>query len=104
MNYPMVRGYAADKQVVALYADLVLTLDRSRPTARIDVVNAKGSRQVVLSVPQDLGVYRYEIRDCLGRTVKQGQMTLGKGLVELDVPLSGLVSLERVTASAPARN
>ena len=105
MNYPVVRGYAGDKQIVALYTDLVLTVDRSRPTARIDVVNAKGSRQVVLSMPQDLGTYRYEIRDCLGRTVTQGQTTLRKGLVELDVPLSGLVSFERVTAaSGPARN
>ena len=90
---------------------MALYTDSSSPsTARgrrhaIDVVNAKGSRQVVLSVPQDLGTYRYEIRDCLGRTVTQGQMTLGKGLVELDVPLSGLVSFERVTAaSGPARN
>ena len=34
-----------------------------------------------------------------------GQMTLGKGLAELDVPLSGLVSFERVTAaSGAARN
>ena len=105
MNYPAVRGYAGDKQIVALYTDIVLTVDRSRPTARIDVVNAKGSRQVVLSMPQDLGAYRYEIRDCRGRRVTQGQMTLGKGLVELDVPLSGLVSFERVTAaSGPARN
>ena len=101
LNYPLVRGYAKDKQIVALYTDLVLALDSSRPTSRIDIVNAKGSRQVVLSLPQDLGTYRYDIRDCLGRVVKQGTMTLAKGLVELDVPLSGLVSFERATAASP---
>jgi alpha-galactosidase len=93
MNYPLVRGYAGDKQIVALYADQVLTLDRSRPTARIDLVNAKGSRQVVLSMPEDLGQYRYEIRDCQGSVVKQGRIQLAKGLVNLDMPLSGLASL-----------
>jgi alpha-galactosidase len=105
LNYPLVRGYGTDKQIVALYTDLVLALDPSRPTSRIDIVNAKGSRQVVLSMPKDLGTYKYDIRDCLGRVVKQGTMTLTKGLVELDVPLSGLVPFERATAaSAPARN
>ena len=105
LNYPLVRGYGKDKQIVALYTDVVLALDSSRPTSRIDIVNAKGSRQVVLSLPKDLGTYKYDIRDCLGRVVKQGTMTLTKGLVELDVPLSGLVSFERaIAASAPARN
>jgi hypothetical protein len=91
---------------VALYTDLVLTLDTSRPTARIDVVNAKGSRPVVLSLPQDLGTYRYTVRDSLGRTVKQGQMKLAKGLVEIDVPISGLLAFEReaTAPSGPARN
>jgi alpha-galactosidase len=95
MNYPLVRGYAQDKQITALYNDIVLTLDASRPTDKIDIVNAKGTRQIVLSMPQDLGNYRYEIRDCRGAITKQGQLRLGKGLVELDVPLSGLVTLER---------
>ena len=72
MNYPLVRGYAKDKQIVALYNDIVLTLDASRPVDKIDIVNAKGSRQVVLSMPQDLGAYRYEIRDCRGGITKQG--------------------------------
>jgi alpha-galactosidase len=96
MNYPLVRGYSGDKQIVALYADQVLTLDKSRPTARIDIVNAKGSRQVVLSMTQDLGEYRYEIRDCQGSVVKQGRMPLAKGLVDLDIPLSGVASLTAV--------
>ena len=96
MNYPLVRGYNAGKQIIALYSDIVITLDASHPTQTIDVVNAKGSRQVVLSMPQDLGSYRYEIRDCKGAVTKKGQLPLAKGLIELDVPLSGLVSLERL--------
>ena len=95
MNYPLVRGYAKDKQIVALYNDIVLTLDASRPVDKIDIVNAKGSRQVVLSMPQDLGAYRYEIRDCRGGITKQGDLRLTKGLVEIDVPLSGVIALLR---------
>jgi alpha-galactosidase len=95
MNYPLVRGYANNRQIVALYSDIVLPIDGSRSTEEIDIVNAKGSRQVVLSMPQDLGTYHYEIRDCLGALAMQGQIRLGKGLVELDVPPSGVVALQR---------
>jgi hypothetical protein len=44
-------------------------------------------------MPEDLGPYRYEIRDCQGSVVKQGRIQLAKGLVNLDMPLSGLASL-----------
>lgn len=105
MNYPMVRGYTKDRQIVALYTDVVLPLDTSRPTARIDIVNAKGSRAIVAAVAQDLGEYRFSVRDCQGRVVREGTMKLGKGLVEIDVPLSGLVALERAArVSPPVRN
>lgn len=97
MNYPLVRGYAGDKQIVTLYNDVVLALDRTRPTAKIDIVNAKGSREVILSMPQDLGSYRYEIRDCLGKVTKEGELRLEKGLVPLDLPLSGVISLSADT-------
>jgi alpha-galactosidase len=95
MNYPLVRGYAGDKQIAALYNDIVLTLDSSRPLDKIDIVNAKGSRQIVLSMPKDLGAYRYEIRECTGKVVRSGQLTLKKGVLELEMPLSGLVALQR---------
>ena len=97
MNYPLVRGYSKEKQIVGVYNDVVVPIDGSRPTGRIDIVNAKGSRQVVLSVANDLGRYSHEVRDCTGKLVKRAELTLKQGLVELDVPLSGVVSLTRTS-------
>jgi alpha-galactosidase len=94
-NYPVIVASAGDKQIVGRYGDSVIRLSASRPRKRIDVVNATSSAEVVLSPDADLGPYRYTVRDCQGRTVKTGQVNLGKRAVALPVPPSGLLALEQ---------
>jgi alpha-galactosidase len=96
-NYPVVSASDGRKQIVGLYGESVVGVD---PGARdaIDVINGKGTKQVVLSSDKDLGPYRYVVRDCQGRVQKKGQVTLKKGVLEFVVPVSGLLSLERVGA------
>jgi alpha-galactosidase len=93
-NYPVVSASDGRKQIVGLYGDQVVSVDGKSREA-IDVINGKNSKQVVLSLAQDLGAYRYVIRDCQGRIQKKGQVTLKKGVVDFVVPVSGLLSLER---------
>jgi hypothetical protein len=50
---------------------------------------------VVLSAAQDLGSHRYTIRDCQGKVVASGEVMLAKGVREVQVPVSGMLSLER---------
>ncbi len=66
------------------------------PTRVIDIVNAKHSRGVVLASSTQAGRYRYQVRDCLGRATAHGELRLGPDPLELTVPVSGLVSLERL--------
>jgi alpha-galactosidase len=104
-NYPLVRARAAGKEIVALYSDLVVRLDpaTAQPTAsakatevkRIDIVNAKNSTSVVVAANGSLGTYRFETRNCLGTPGKSGQVRLS-GLMEFNVPVSGLISFERI--------
>jgi alpha-galactosidase len=94
-NYPQVVASAGDKQIVGLYGDGVVRLAAARPHRRIDVVNAKASGEVVLSPDQDLGLYRYQIRDCQGRTTSKGQVTLRKRAVAFTVPPSGVLALQQ---------
>jgi alpha-galactosidase len=94
-NYPLLAGHAGDKQIVAVYDDVVVRLDRRRPTGKIDVVNARPGRQVVLGVEDDLGDYRFTVLDCRGRTVTSGRTRLAKGVATFDVPPSGMLALER---------
>jgi alpha-galactosidase len=95
-NYPLLSGYGSDKQITALFTDQVVTLDGSRPGAKIDIVNAKASRKVVLVAGADLGRYRYTVRDCQGRETGAATVQLTAGLHAFDVPVSGLLALERI--------
>jgi len=96
-NYPVVRASRGGKQIVGLYADAVVGLDGSAADA-IDVLNAKSSKRVVLDVARDLGRYRYTVRDSQGRTVESSEFSLSAGARAFAVPVSGLLSLERVGA------
>jgi len=96
-NYPVVTASDGRKQIVGLYGESVIAVDAAARDA-IDVINGKETKQVVLSSDKDLGAYRYVIRDCQGRVQKKGQVTLKKGVVDFTVPVSGLLSLERVGA------
>ena len=94
-NYPLVLGRDGDREIAALFADMVVRLDgRSAPRA-LDVVNAKASDTVILACAGDCGGYRYTVRDCQGRLVGQGEKRLGPGPSSFTVPVSGLLALER---------
>jgi alpha-galactosidase len=93
-NYPLVVASAGDKQIVGLYGESFVTIDPRRPTRSIDVVNGKSSDKVILTADKPLGAYRYVIKDCRGRVVKQGSTRL-QAAVSFKVPPSGLLSLER---------
>jgi alpha-galactosidase len=89
----MVSARSRDKQIIALYADMVARV--SDPPRRIDILNAKHSGGVVLTADRDAGAYSYEVRDCLGRSVATGTTRLGRVPQEIEVPVSGLISLVR---------
>ena len=92
-NYPMLSAQTREKQIVALYADVVARVTGSTP--RLDLVNAKHTRGVVVAATTNAGVFRYEVRDCQGRSVRSGVIRLGPAPQEIDVPISGLVALTR---------
>jgi alpha-galactosidase len=94
-NYPMLVGRNAGKRIIGLYADMVVTVDDGA-AREIDVVNAKNTEAVVLAVGEDLGSYRCTIRDCRGRIVKSSVVRLAKGARDFSVPVSGLLTLERL--------
>jgi alpha-galactosidase len=93
-NYPVLIGRAGGKEIIGLYGDTFVRLDGRSP-ARIDVINGKNSETVILAAAQDVGTYRYTIRDCQGKLVASGQARLGKGTRDFTVPVSGLLALEK---------
>jgi alpha-galactosidase len=94
-NYPVLIARGGGKEIVGIYGDTFVRLDGRTP-GKIDLINAKRSQTVVLAVREDLGTYRYTIRDCQGKAIGSGQARFDKGTREFEVPVSGLLSLERV--------
>ena len=92
------RPRAGGKQIVGLYGDAVIGLDGGGVGRRSTSSTAKNSQRVVLCRPRDLGRYRYTVRDSQGRTVESRELTLAAGARAFVVPVSGLLSLERVAA------
>ena len=90
-NYPMVSARTHEKQIIALYTDMVA---RIGTTPRVDLINAKNSRGIVLAAEAG-GVFVHRILDCRGRVIKTGVLRLGRTPQEIEVPVGGLLTLTR---------
>ena len=98
-NYPVLIARGRTKQIIGLYGDTFVKLDGRTPES-IDVINGNNSETVVLAAGQDLGPYRYTIRDCQGKAAGSGHVRLDKGAHDFNVPVSGLLTLERTDQPA----
>ena len=94
-NYPLLVGTNAHKTIFGLYADQVVRLDNTTIRPAMDIVNGKTSEQIVISTVEDLGPYRYVIRDAQGQVTKRGNVEFRHGVKEFSVPVSGILALER---------
>lgn len=93
-NYAVLKSENKEKLIVTLFENQWLKLAKNN-AQKIDIVNAKLSKRVVLDITQDLGKVYFEIKDCMGRVVKKGNKNLKCGLIAFDVPVSGMLSLKR---------
>ena len=61
----------------------------------MDIINAKMSAEVVVNSKQNLGTYRFNIKNCLGDIVESGKIEINEGLTSFTIPVSGLLSLSK---------
>jgi hypothetical protein len=47
----------------------------------------------VIVADHDVGTFKYQVRDCQGRSVSNGTLRLGRTPQQLDVPISGIIEL-----------
>lgn len=94
-NYPILVGTSPEKTIFGLYENQVVRLDSATIRPAIDIVNGKNSDQVVISSAENLGPYRYVIRDAQGQVTKRGSVELHRGVEAFSVPVSGVLALER---------
>ncbi len=96
MNYPMITSSNRNKQITALYNDLILPITTSN-LKKLDVVNAKLSTRVVLDVTGEKQTYSYATYNCKGNEVSNNTIELTPGVHAFDVPASGLISFTPIS-------
>jgi alpha-galactosidase len=97
-RYALIGVSTPEKRIVALYEDRVVRLEGASP-AKIDIINAKGSGRVLLDIVSDLGGFDLLIADCQGVVQSRRRIDLRKGAHAIDVPISGIAALTRMTNS-----
>jgi hypothetical protein len=90
LHYPLVQLSNSSKQVVGLYTEMHVYLDQ-QPTKNLLILNSKDSKKVSLTVQTGWGKYSYKVYTCTGELVKQDKGSSFQGIMEFDVPVSGLI-------------
>ena len=93
-NYPVLTSGNSTKKIISFYDNQVVTIKANDP-AMIDLINAKMTSSIILKAEDDLGAYQFTIKDCFGEVKAEGDKNLGAGLHVFEVPVSGMISLER---------
>ncbi len=94
LNYPIVAAANKTKRIVALYADMVVDIDKDTPKTLI-IVNASHRKGVVLELEAKLNGCTMEVLDCMGNLLRKEKRNFGKGVHRIDVPVSGVVQLTK---------
>lgn len=95
-NYPLLSATTDRKRIIAVYADIAVTLSDREGTNAIDVLNAKASERLILDPRVDLGTYDYVVSNAVGERVDSGTLVLDPSPKGIDVPGSGMLTLVRV--------
>ena len=93
-NYPMISATSDEKQIAALYSTSTFSLDVNTPD-KLDIINAKKSKEVIIVSNLMAGTYDYEIKNCLGKIESTGQIEIKKGANLFEVPFSGMISIKK---------
>lgn len=92
--YPVLRSSKTNKEIISVYDDQALKIYNT-DLKEIDIINAKGSTEVVLDFGFNLGKTNILIYDCLGVLQDKENNNIQQGILKINVPPSGLIKLEK---------
>jgi alpha-galactosidase len=90
--YPVLRSYLNDKEIIGQYSEELIIINNPG-IKNIDLINAKGTTQIIMDFEQDLVNAQIQIQDCKGNVVNEYTYNL-KGLVRFKVPPSGMIKIK----------
>ncbi|WP_109436362.1 glycoside hydrolase family 36 protein [Aquimarina sp. AU119] len=92
-NYPILTSTTEELTIIGLFDNYVI--DFEEKSNRIDIINGQTTPNIVLSSTKNFGSYHCIIYDCLGQKIKEYNLMILIGVVQIKVPVCGLVRLEK---------
>ncbi|MCD4730634.1 MAG: alpha-galactosidase [Bacteroidales bacterium] len=92
--YPVLRSSKVNKEIISVYNDQMIKISKTELT-EIDIVNAKGSTDIILDFEYDYGKTNIYIYDCIGIILDEFSKDIQPGMLKIMVPPSGLIKLRK---------
>jgi alpha-galactosidase len=89
-NYPWLTAFKENKQITTVYEDVVVNVEDE--VKDLDIINAKASTLIHMFFKNETTA-RYSIADCRGNPVADYTMKTKAGIISVNVPPSGIVSV-----------
>lgn len=90
-NYPILTSVKDNHQITTVYEDIVVTVEQE--ITKLNIINAKGSTEVVVDFKSSK-TGRITIYDCSGNICLEKEMNFAKGVIKLELPVSGMMLFE----------
>jgi len=94
-RYPLISSHKSGKQIVTLYDKLVAEV-ATKDIKVLDIVNAKKSEDVIVKLDNSWNKVKIVVTDSTGHVVKKESKSLENHLLNISVPVSGLVSITKI--------
>ena len=92
--YPVLRSSKVNKEIISVYNDQVVKISNTELT-KIDIVNAKGSTEIIIDFEFDFGKTSIILYDCLGIIQEELSKDIKSGVLKIIAPPSGLIQLKK---------
>ncbi len=91
-HFPVVLATIPEKRVVVMYQETVVNPGLNLPGTLI-VVNGTPVKRMVLEFAEEAGTRQLTICDCRGQVSRHERVHISKGLLHIEVPAAGVVTL-----------
>jgi len=92
-NYPILKAERNNHAIIGIYDDVIAEFNGEE---QIDILNAKTTINIVLRNKGLGGDYHLKTFDCEGNRKKDEMVNLPKGIIDLEVPEAGMMSIRKV--------
>ncbi len=88
-NYPIIKAETVEHTIIGIYDDYILDVEMN--ANRIDIINGKITKEIILNYKTVLGSYSCTVYDCMGTIIDQFSMKMNEAFKQIEVPACGLI-------------